>query len=135
MYFLSSLCLCFLCFSPCNFFLSFFKIYFICFWLHWVFVAARGLSLVVASMGYSSLRRVGFSLWWLLLFWSMGSRHAGSLVVTRGLWSTGSAVVMHGLSSSTTWDLPAPGLERLSPALAGGLLTTTPPRKPPVIYF
>ena len=43
------------------------RFYFIYFWLHWVFVAARGLSLVVASRGYSSLWCVGFSLWWLLV--------------------------------------------------------------------
>ena len=47
------------------------------FWLHWVFVAARRLSLVVASRGYSSLQCVGFSLQWLLLLWSTGSRHVG----------------------------------------------------------
>ena len=47
------------------------------FWLHWVFVAVRRLSLVVASGGYSSLRCAGFSLWWLLLLWSTGSRHTG----------------------------------------------------------
>ena len=40
---------------------------FIYFWLRWVFVAARGLSLVAVSGGYSSLRCVGFSLRWLLL--------------------------------------------------------------------
>ena len=50
---------------------------FIYFWLRWVFVAARGLSLVAASGGYSSLLCVGFSLRWLLLLQSMGSRHAG----------------------------------------------------------
>ena len=27
------------------------------------------------------------------------------------------------------WDLPGPGLEPVSPALAGGFLTTTPPGK------
>ena len=32
------------------------------FWLRWVFVAVRGLSLVAASGGYSSLQCVGFSL-------------------------------------------------------------------------
>ena len=47
------------------------------FWLHWVFVAARGLSLVAASGGYSSLQCVGFSSQWLLLLQSTGSRHAG----------------------------------------------------------
>ena len=29
------------------------------------------------------------------------------------------------------WDLPGPGLESMSPALAGGFLTTVPPGKPP----
>ena len=47
------------------------------FWLRWVFVAVHGLSPVAASGGYSSLRCAGFSLRWLLLLWSMGSRHAG----------------------------------------------------------
>ena len=47
------------------------------FWLHWVFVAAPRLSLVVASGGYSSLWCLGFSLRWLLLLWSTGSRRAG----------------------------------------------------------
>ena len=27
------------------------------------------------------------------------------------------------------WDLPGPGLEAMSPALAGGFLTTAPPGK------
>ena len=58
----------------------FFLIYF---WLCWVFVAARGLSLVAVSGGYSSLRCAGFSLGWLLL------------------WSTGSSCV--GFSSCGTW--------------------------------
>ena len=33
------------------------------------------------------------------------------------------------------WDLPRPGLEPVSPALAGGFSTTAPPRKPPLIHF
>ena len=60
--------------------LSFFKnlfILFIYFWPRWVFVAAHGLSLVVASGGCSSLWCAGFSLRWLLLLWSTGSRRAG----------------------------------------------------------
>ena len=28
------------------------------------------------------------------------------------------------------WDLPGPGLERVSPTLADGFLTTAPPGKP-----
>ena len=81
-----------------------------------------------SEWGYSLLRCMGFSLQWLLLLWSMGSRHAGfsscgtqaqqlqragsracrlqqlwhfgSAVVARGLQSTGSVVVGHGLSCS-----------------------------------
>ena len=40
--------------------LKFFYLFY--FWLCWVFVAARGLSLVSASGGYSSLQCTGFSL-------------------------------------------------------------------------
>ena len=69
---------------------------FIClfiYWPSWVFVAARGLSLVVASGGYSLLWCAGFSLRWLLLLRSMGSRCASfsscgtwaSVAVARGL--------------------------------------------------
>ena len=64
--------------SRCNIILFLKKInLFNYFWLHWVFVAARGLSLVAASGGYSSLRCAGFLLLWLLLLRSTGSRRAG----------------------------------------------------------
>ena len=33
-----------------------------------------------------------------------------------------------------TWDLPRPGLESVSPALAGRFSTTAPPGKPPLSY-
>ena len=33
------------------------------------------------------------------------------------------------------WDLPGPGLEPVSPELAGGFLTTAPPGKPYFIGF
>ena len=67
------------CFLLLSFFFFFNKfIYlFIYFRLHWVFVAAHRLSLVVASGGYSSLWWAGFSLRWLLLLRSTGSRRAG----------------------------------------------------------
>ena len=73
-------------------------------WLCWVFVAAQGL--VVASGGFSSLRCVSFSLWPLLLLWSMGSS-------------------AHGLNM----DLLRPGVEPVSPVLLGRFLTTRPPEK------
>ena len=73
---------------------------FIYFWLRWVFVAARRLSLVALSGGYSFLRctgsmHVGFS--------SCGTRAAPGM-----------------------WDLPGPGIEPMSPVLAGGFLTNVP---------
>ena len=69
-----------------DFFLNKLFIYlFIYLWLHWVFVAVRGLSLVAVSRGYSSLRCTGFSLRWLLLLQSTGCRRAGSVVVAHGL--------------------------------------------------
>ena len=58
---------------------------FIYFRLHWVFVAARRLSLAVVSEGFSSLRCVGFSLRWLLLLWRTGSKRMSSVVVVHGL--------------------------------------------------
>ena len=63
----------------------FFNTYlFIYFWLCWVFVSVRGLSLVVASGGHSSSRCVGLSLSWPLLLRSTNSRRAGSVVVAHG---------------------------------------------------
>ena len=58
-------------------FFFFFLNLFIYFWLCWVLVAAHGLSLVAEIGGYSSLRCAGFSLQWLLLLRSTGSRCAG----------------------------------------------------------
>ena len=50
---------------------------------------------------------------------------------TRRLSSCGSrAQLLRGM-----WDLPRPGLEPVSPALAGGFLITAPPGKPKAIIF
>ena len=50
---------------------------------------------------------------------------------TRRLSSCGSrAHLLRGM-----WDPPRPGLEPVSPALAGGLSTTAPPGKPSPDYF
>ena len=88
--------------------------------MHWVFLAMRGLSLVAVSRGYSSLRCTGFSLQWLLLLQSMGSRHVG--FSSCGTW----AQLLRSM-----WDLPRPGLKPVSPAMAGRFLTTAPPGKSP----
>ena len=59
-----------------EFFFFFFN-NFIYFCLCWVLVAACRLSLVTVSEGYSLLQYAGFSLQWLLLFQSTGSRVCG----------------------------------------------------------
>ena len=58
-------------------FFNLFIVFIIYFWLHWALAAVRGLPLVVASWGYSSLRCAGLSLQWPLLLLSTASRSAG----------------------------------------------------------
>ena len=94
-----------------------------------------GLSLVAASGGCSLLLCAGFSLRWLLLLQSTGSRHTGfsscgSWALERRLSSCGAQAEL----LRSTWDLPGPGLEPVSSALAGGFLTTAPPGKP-ITFF
>ena len=59
-------------------------LFFIYFWLCWVFVSVRGLSLVAASGGHSSSRCAGLSLSRPLPLRSTGSRRAGSVIVAHG---------------------------------------------------
>ena len=103
--------------------LSFFKwvpFNYLCiyFSLHWISVALCGFSLVVASRGYSSLWWLGFSLLWLLLLWSIGSRCTAFSSCKRGpsccsLWAlecglsicgTGGLVTLRHVESSWTRD-------------------------------
>ena len=122
------------CWERTFFFFFFFNlkiIYLFIYWLHWVFVAACGLSLIVASGDYSSLWCAGFSLWWLLLLQSVCSRctgfsSCGLWALERRLSSCGTrAYLLHGM-----WDLPGPEIEPVSPALAGRFLSPVPPEKP-----
>ena len=117
--------------------LNLFILFFIYFWLCWVFVAARGLSLVAARgatlrcgerashcSGFSCCRARALGVW-------------ASVVAARGLSSCGSRALECRLSSCGArasllhgmWDLPGPGLEPVSPALAGGYSTTAPSGK------
>ena len=94
------------------------------FWLCWVFVSVRGLSPAVASGGHSSSRCAG-------LLTIAASPVAEHRLQTHRLSSCGSrAELLRGM-----WDLPRPGLEPMSPALAGRLSTTAPPGKPPQSGF
>ena len=106
------------------------------FWLRWVFVAARGLSLVAASGGLLSIVVRGL----LIAVASLVAEHGlqvcglgscGSRALERRLSSCGArAQLLHG-----TWDLPRPGLEPVSAALAGRFLTTVPPGQPLFYLF
>ena len=59
------------------------------------------------------------------------TRRLSSCDVASGLSSCGSrAQLLRGM-----WDLPRPGLEPVSPALAGRLSTTAPPGKPLLFFF
>ena len=89
---------------------------FIYFWLCWVFVAAGRLSLVAASGGYSlvAVHRL------LIEEASLGARSTGS-------WCPGfSSCGAQAKLPCGMWDLPGPGVEPMSPVLAGGFLTTGP---------
>ena len=103
--------------------------YFLSCLLCWVFVAVHGFSLVVSSRGCSSLRYTGS--WWCLLLWSTGFRctgfsSCGLQALEHRLNSCGArALLLRGM-----WDLPAPRIKPVSPALAGRFLSTGPPGKP-----
>ena len=87
------------------------------FWLRWVFGAAGG---AVASVAAPGLPTVVASL-------LEGHRLQG----TRA-----SEAVAHGLNCSTaTWNLPGPGIKPMSPAPAGGFLSTGPLGKSINSYF
>ena len=87
-----------------------------------LFVAVRGLLIAEASLCFGA---------WALGAWASvvvacGLSSCGSQALERRLSSCGMwASLLHGM-----WHLPGPGLEPVSPALAGGFLTTAPPGKP-----
>ena len=75
--------------------------------------------------------------WELLSSCGAKASHCGEPCGAQALGARASVVVARGLSSCGAegqllcgmWDLPIPGLETLSPALAGGFLITEPPGK------
>ena len=69
-----------------------------------------------------SLWCMGFTLQWLVLLPSLGLGMWASVVAARGFRSWGAwAWLLPGM-----WNLPRPGIEPMSPALAGEFLTTGP---------
>ena len=79
-----------------------------------LFFAVRGILIVVASLVEHGLQARGLS--------SCGSRALERRLSSCRAW----AQLLHSM-----WDLPRPGIEPTSPALAGGFLTTAPPGKSP----
>ena len=97
----------------------------ICVWLYWVSGPHRALWL----RWLRAARRLwweGFSLQWLLLLQGAGSRaRRPQLLCLRDSSGCGTwASLLHGV-----WNLPGLGVKPVPPALAGGVLTTGPPRK------
>ena len=74
-----------------------------------LFVEVRRLLIVVASLHCRA--------------WALGKQ--ASVVVAHGLSSCGARAYL----LCSVWDLPGPGLEPVSPALAGRFSTTVPPGK------
>ena len=72
---------------------------FIYFWLCWVFIAARAFLWLWRVRAALQSRCTGFTLQWLLLWQSMGSRHAGTS--SHGTWAQQLWIlVVHRLSCS-----------------------------------
>ena len=92
--------------------------------VHWVFVSVWGLSSSCGERGPLFIAVCGP----LTIVASPVVEHR---VQTRRLSSCGSqAHLLRGM-----WDLPRPGLEPVSPALAGRFSTTVPPGKPSFLTF
>ena len=94
--------------------------------------------LLLAVLGLRSC--AGFSLQWLLLLWSTGSRAPGLLQLqAHGLSSFGSQALEHRLGSCGIraqllrgmWNLPEPGIKLASLALQGRFLSIGPPMGSP----
>ena len=93
----------------------------------------------------TSLLRAGFLQLWqagATLRCSAQASHCGGFSCC-GVRALGTRALEHRLSSCGSraqllrgmWDLPGPGVEPMSPALAGRFLTTAPPGEAPGILF
>ena len=97
--------------------------YYLFFWQHWVFIAVWDFSSSSESglLFCCSLEASGYGGLSCCRAWSLGDRLSSC---DTGAW------LPHSM-----WDLPGPGVEPMSPALAGGFLNTGPPGKPCVPLF
>ena len=111
----------FVCFFLRNM-LALFKFYlfiYLFIWLCWVFVSVRGLFSSCSEPGPLFIVVRGP----LTVMASLVAEHR--LQIRRPSGCGSRAQLLRGM-----WDLPRPGLEPVSPALAGRFSTTAPPRKP-----
>ena len=104
-----------------SFFFQHYTCFFNLFYLFIYFLAALGLRCCVRAFsscgkwGYSSLQCMGFSLWWLLLLRSTGSRHAGFSSCgtwAQQLWRMGLVTPRHVGSSRTRARTHVPCISR-----------------------
>ena len=116
--------------------LKFFYFYLSLCWPQWVFTSSRAFLQLQRVGATLQIQGTSFSLQWLLLLQSTGSR-------VGGLRGCGSQALEHRLSISGAqplllrgmWDLSKPGMESVCPALAGRYLTTEAPGKSNPMYF
>ena len=92
-----------------------------------LFVAVHGFLIAVASL----VSEYGLQAHRLQQLWLMGFSSCGSWALEYRLSSCGARAQL----LRSMWDLPRPGLEPVSPALAGGFLCTAPPGKLYVCVF
>ena len=86
---------------------------------------------------------MGFLLWWVLLWPGTGPRVPeqcvwASVVLTRSLVSAARGLNHCGTQAQLLlgmWNLPGPGIEPMSPALAGGSLSLAQPGKSSWVPF
>ena len=124
-----------------------FTFFFFCnkftYWLCWVFLAGRGLSLAAVRGDHSLLQCMDLSLRWSLSLWSTGSRHEGfsscgmraqqlwltdSRAQAQYLWLMGSAAPWHVASSQTRARTHVPCIGRRTP-------NHWATREDPLLYF
>ena len=111
--------------------------------LYWIFVAVCGLFFSCEEPGLLFVAVHGL----LIVVASLVVEHRLQAYRLQYLQRTGSVVVAHGpgacrLSSCGAWaqllwgmwNLPRPGIEPMSPALAGGFLFTVPPGKSYILF-
>ena len=110
------------------------------YYITYLFTAVLGLH-CCAGQAFLYLQPVGATLWLQRLAsqWLLSPRSSGvqaSAAAARRLWSSGTAVVVHGLNCRepcAMCHLPGSGIERVSPALAGGFFFTTEPAGKPCL--